>query len=59
MKIIKPGRTKKPDKRFICRWCDCEFMAEESEYKYYDTQYNNSIYVCKCPCCGRNAFNEE
>lgn len=59
MKIIKPGVLKRTDKLFICRNCGCEFEADVNEYKYHSCQYNQCVYVCKCPCCGKDAFSEE
>ncbi|MCM1166432.1 MAG: hypothetical protein NC299_13380 [Lachnospiraceae bacterium] len=56
MKIIKDGvpeRLKKV-KRFECGACGCVFEAEKGEYEC-DTQYNETFFSCKCPCCGKNA----
>ena len=52
MKIIKTG---KPPKRgnpkvFSCKKCGCIFEASKDEYSS-GTQYNETYYYCKCPCC--------
>lgn len=59
MRIIKPGKMKRTEKVFRCNWCECEFEATVEEYKYHSSQYNREIYVCKCPCCGKNAFSDD
>ena len=54
MEIIKSGdmsRLSKP-KIFKCPYCDCEFKADNTEYKYSGIQYNQLYYKCNCPTCG-------
>lgn len=62
MKIIKQGKSKEEleailnkTKRFKCKTCGCVFEADEGEYDEEDNFYT-CIYYCKCPNCGKNAF---
>lgn len=62
MKIIKQGKSKeeieavlKNEKRFQCATCDCIFFANDDEYRY-DQDYIYTTCYCKCPNCGRNAY---
>lgn len=62
MKIIKQGKSKEElkailnkTKRFECNTCGCIFEADEVEYDEEDDFYTCHFY-CKCPNCGRNAF---
>lgn len=58
MEIIRKGdlRRLKHIKRFYCRDCGCVFDADNTEYQY-DNQYNEEYWYCKCPTCGRNAYD--
>ena len=63
MKIIKQGKTKdelkailNKTKRFECRICGCIFEADEGEYTHNSHQYNETVYYCKCPNCGKDAL---
>ena len=57
MKIIKEGNLDKLKKikRFECKECGCIFEAEKDEYKW-DSQYNETYYYCKCPCCYQTVY---
>lgn len=60
MKILAQGHmelARKP-KTFKCLECGCVFEADNTEYKYDGSQYNQDYYVCACPCCGRKAYSE-
>ena len=61
MKIIKHGNPKynKPDIKFRCSYCGCEFVAEYNEYKYAGSQYNESYYKAECPECHRSVYGGE
>lgn len=56
MKIIKDGDLNrlKRIRRFSCDTCGCLFEADKDEYEA-DTQYNETFYLCNCPCCGSKA----
>lgn len=47
MRIIKPGKTQIPERKFTCRQCNCKFIAD-----IYDTKGNQKegSYVI-CPTC--------
>lgn len=53
MKIIKQGNLEKIRRPVIfkCHNCGCEFEADNTEYEYAGTQYNEAYYQCFCPCC--------
>lgn len=57
MKIIYQGDLSKlkETKRFKCKACGCVFEADKGEY-HAETQYNDVEFYCKCPCCGRQAW---
>ena len=59
MEIIREGdlRRAKHIKRFYCRECGCVFDADNSEYRYDTTQYNEDSFYCKCPTCGHKAYD--
>jgi hypothetical protein len=60
MEIVKQGdlsRLKKI-KHFKCNHCECEFLADNTEYQFGGFEYNISYYRCKCPTCGNDAFAE-
>lgn len=59
MKILKEGNLElfKQTKRFSCSYCGCEFEADKDEYNAIN-QYNEYSYFCKCPCCGKRAYEE-
>lgn len=51
MKIIKNGDLQ--ERRFICKICGCEFIANYNEYKYrFD--FGNDFINVSCPCCKGN-----
>lgn len=54
MKIIQNGNLELMDepKRFVCAGCNCLFEAIKGEYKS-GSQYNETYYYCRCPCCGK------
>ena len=47
MKIIRKGKPKKDEFTFVCKECDCKFIAEDSD-RQIDTR--DGDYVI-CPCC--------
>lgn len=57
IKVIKEGIPQVYARRFECKKCGCEFLADQSEYSAmwdYSTPLVDTMYVCKCPCCGGN-----
>ena len=61
MEIIKPGDLSRLEHKraFKCPFCGCEFIANKSEYRTYDTHCNHSYCVCECPTCHNKVFAEE
>lgn len=72
MKIIKQGKSKeelevilKAEKQFECKTCGCIFSATNDEYSYvwqrlkWYRDYIYAICYCKCPNCGRNAYQHK
>lgn len=55
MNIISEGDPKKLKRlrRFNCKDCGCVFKADKDEYKA-NMQYNQTYYMCDCPCCGKS-----
>ena len=52
MKILKKGKKKSNKIKFECKYCGCEFLANEEEYSYStDPRDGDSIYECCCPEC--------
>lgn len=52
MKILKWGVKKKEFAKFVCDYCECEFLAEDGEYEYEFCQWDEvSWYSIACPCC--------
>jgi len=58
VKILKWGVKKKDLAKFVCKYCECEFLAEDDEYKYESYQLDDvyqwdevSWYSVTCPCC--------
>ena len=52
MKILKWGVKKKKLAKFVCKHCECEFLAEDEEYKYEFCHWDDeSWYSITCPCC--------
>lgn len=52
MKILKWGVKKKEFAKFVCDYCECEFLAEDGEYEYEFCQWDEvSWYSITCPCC--------
>lgn len=60
MKILKVGKIDKlkGTKLFICKHCDCIFMAENTEYKI-NSQYNHIYYSIKCPFCKSMVYTDD
>ena len=59
MKILEHGDLKKLNdtKIFKCSCCECKFEADKNEYHYSGQQYNEFHYFCKCPECGKFAYD--
>ena len=60
MKIIKQGLSKEElekinNKKFECSNCNCIFEASKNEYES-EEDYIYTTYFCKCPNCGKTAF---
>ena len=54
MEIIKAGRKDLIGKiLFKCNICQCEFIANEFEWKSYECTSPNIAYAF-CPCCERS-----
>ena len=60
MEIIKQGDISKlkQTKKFECRRCGCIFLADDDEYKYSGSQYNESYYRCICPTCNTPVYSD-
>lgn len=60
MEIIKQGNISKlkQTKKFECRWCGCIFLADDDEYKYSGSQYNELYYQCACPTCNNLVYSD-
>ena len=60
MEILKQGDISKlkQTKKFECRWCGCIFLADDDEYKYSGSQYNESYYQCACPTCNTPVYSD-
>lgn len=60
MEIIKQGDISKlkQTKKFECRRCGCIFLADDDEYKYSGSQYNESYYQCACPTCNTPVYSD-
>ena len=60
MEIIKQGDISKlkQTKKFECRRCGCIFLADDDEYKYSGSQYNESYYQCACPTCNNSVYSD-
>lgn len=54
MKILKHGELK--PRKFICKDCGCEFVANISEYSLYP---NTAWYYSDCPECDVRTFDSE
>ena len=52
MKILKHGNLR--PRKFTCRYCGCEFVANIKEY----TMFDNWIYM-NCPECDTKTFDSE
>lgn len=61
MEIIKQGNLEriKKSKRFKCTYCECEFIADQTEYEYYGSWRNMQCYLCQCPTCKSDVYVEE
>lgn len=58
MKIIQKGVIPKQAKKFICRFCNTIFEAENGEYSVADQMsylHDCIQYECQCPICKRTA----
>lgn len=57
MKIIKQGEIRKLNKMetFDCKFCNCIFEADKTEYKI-GMQYNQEYLYIKCPFCGHMVY---
>lgn len=60
MEILKQGDISKlkHTKKFECCWCGCIFLADDDEYKYSGSQYNESYYQCACPTCNNPVYSD-
>lgn len=47
MKIIKPGKIQIPERKFTCRQCHCEFIADIYDMQCSQREGNYVI----CPTC--------
>lgn len=61
MIIYKEGKIPPVEtKIFICKYCDCMFEADSSEYQPITNQMeyleSNSAYKCICPTCGKVVY---
>ena len=61
MEIIKPGNLEQTLKTlvFCCTNCGCVFSADNTEYEYAGSQYNQPYYSHLCPTCGRKVYTED
>lgn len=59
MKILKEGKFK--IKRFECKYFECIFEADSSEYKRVCSNISplGYAYVIECPCCHRLVYDYE
>lgn len=59
VEIIVQGNLDKikKTKEFNCLQCGCIFKADNGEYQYAGSQYNESYYSCICPCCGNKVYS--
>lgn len=58
MKIIKDGNLRKfkETKRFTCKYCDCIFEADNTEYTVHQDQVQGPWLDVHCPCCKAGLF---
>ena len=58
IKVIIPGKKRHMGKKFQCRECGCEFVADSTEYlrQPSDDYFLAVVYMCKCPCCGNKTY---
>lgn len=60
MEIIKEGDLsliKKP-KYFVCMYCNCEFIADKTEYYSWESWTDKQYYFSSCPTCGASVYVE-
>lgn len=59
MEIIREGNLKHSKKpiRFICKICDCIFIADNTEYQYCGCQIEGDEWKCKCPACNKVVYS--
>lgn len=57
MRILKHGDLK--PRKFVCRFCGCEFVAEIGEYKITNPAENYFWYSVYCPECDSYIDNSE
>jgi len=58
MRIIKEGKLKENQFRFICKWCDCEWECADREVVKGFTKKNEFLYTYNCPTCGAETYGE-
>lgn len=56
MVVLKKG--KKNPRKFICKNCECEFVADSHEYWSID-QFGVIYYECDCPHCTYTSQDSE
>lgn len=57
MKILKHGNLK--PRKFICKDCGCEFVANISEYGWYTNSVTALWYYADCPECEARTMDSE
>lgn len=57
MKILKHGNLK--PRKFICKDCGCEFVANISEYSSYPNSATGFWLYSDCPECEARTFDSE
>ena len=56
MIVVKQG--KKNPRKFTCVNCDCEFIADNTEYFRFGS-FGVISYECNCPCCTYTSSTSE
>ena len=57
--IILKAPENIPVRRFKCRLCNCEFLAEAIEAHIYDDHWEAFCPICRNPCASRKALTPE
>lgn len=63
IEVLKHGSTKKQSHFFVCKSCQCEFIAENSfdsgieEYEVCYNEFGDSYLKTKCPECHRTVYS--